>query len=422
MTTDDLDNSVPRLGRPALPRPARGSTRSTATGGSTRSGRSSPSRTAASRRSPISRTPDWFEIVSPAATPRLPVTGAIRVPRAESGDLRPRVRPGCRAARRRVRARGERCRLRAARRERSVSWTSRSCRSPSGPAPATREDRDRYSVTVRLRVTDDRGLVGESRRSFFVLDDPSWMEHFPWTSASPARPPRSSPTSTATAGTRSSSRRRMERFESSDGRASEIREQKRASRSRGDHDPRAGRRGHPRARRAGDRRGLARGEGLRVQRTGRSPEGIPGVDPPRACLNPQRRRRSWSAESSRSPWSRIWTESAAKRSSSPRSTATVYAWRGDGKPLPGFPWSSWIKRTGRRSKIVSSPAVGDIDGDGRPEIVFGSNGVWKGLAAAFAVHADGNLHQGGPFLPGGTRSRFPSCATCSCPRSPPACR
>jgi hypothetical protein len=79
---------------------------------------------------------------------------------------------------------------------------------------------------------------------------------------------------------------------------------------------------------------------------------------------------------------------------------SVYAWRGDGKPLPGFPVVVEDKRTGRRSKLVSTPAVGDIDGDGRPEIVFGSNGVREGLAAAYAVHRDGNLHSGGPFLAG----------------------
>jgi hypothetical protein len=49
----------------------------------------------------------------------------------------------------------------------------------TGPPPTSREGRDRYSVTLRLRVKDDRGLTAESRRSFFVLDDPDWMEFFP---------------------------------------------------------------------------------------------------------------------------------------------------------------------------------------------------------------------------------------------------
>ena len=79
---------------------------------------------------------------------------------------------------------------------------------------------------------------------------------------------------------------------------------------------------------------------------------------------------------------------------------TVYAWRGDGKPLAGFPVAVEDERTGRRSKLVSSPVVGDVDGDGRPEIVFGGNGARQGLAAAYAVHADGTLHHGGPFLAG----------------------
>ena len=79
---------------------------------------------------------------------------------------------------------------------------------------------------------------------------------------------------------------------------------------------------------------------------------------------------------------------------------SVYAWRGDGKPLAGFPVNVVDPRTGLRSKLVSTPAVGDIDGDGRPEIVFGANGVSKGLAAAYAIHANGNLHAGGPFVAG----------------------
>src|SRR4029079_12858271 len=52
------------------------------------------------------------------------------------------------------------------------------------------------------------------------------------------------------------------------------------------------------------------------------------------------------------------------------------------------------------SKIVSTPAVGDIDGDGRPEIVTGSNRVHEGAAGAYAIYADGNRHPVGPFVPG----------------------
>src|SRR5438552_15771411 len=42
-----------------------------------------------------------------------------------------------------------------------------------------RDERDLYSVTLRLRATDERGLTAEARRSFFVLNDPSWKAGFP---------------------------------------------------------------------------------------------------------------------------------------------------------------------------------------------------------------------------------------------------
>ena len=45
----------------------------------------------------------------------------------------------------------------------------------------------------------------------------------------------------------------------------------------------------------------------------------------------------------------------------------VYAWNGRGKRLPGWPVEA---RDGEdRERVVSSPAVGDIDGDGKPDVV-----------------------------------------------------
>lgn len=41
----------------------------------------------------------------------------------------------------------------------------------------------------------------------------------------------------------------------------------------------------------------------------------------------------------------------------------VYAWRGDGTAVPG-----WPVRVGRN--VTSSPAVGDVDGDGSPDVAF----------------------------------------------------
>jgi hypothetical protein len=58
------------------------------------------------------------------------------------------------------------------------------------------------------------------------------------------------------------------------------------------------------------------------------------------------------------------------------------------------------RATGRREKIVSTPAVGDLDGDGRPEIVVGSGGDREGLVAAYALRGQGTAHPAGPVLPG----------------------
>jgi hypothetical protein len=128
----------------------------------------------------------------------------------------------------------------------------------------------------------------------------------------------------------------------------------------------------------------------------------------------------------------------------------LYAWRADGSPVSGFPVRladrsrvSIDAATGRATplagfdvrdrgaKSLSSPAVGDFDGDGRPEIVVATNEEYGNEPNSFAVesnllrnlqlllanadvdefsldtngrvyalHPDGNDHPGGPFLAG----------------------
>src|SRR5947208_13456221 len=69
----------------------------------------------------------------------------------------------------------------------------------------------------------------------------------------------------------------------------------------------------------------------------------------------------------------------------------LYVFRYDGSILPGFP--KFIDQT-----MMSSPAVGDIDGDGRPEIVVGGGTYYSGNVGrqVYAWHCDGSPVAGWP--------------------------
>ena len=64
----------------------------------------------------------------------------------------------------------------------------------------------------------------------------------------------------------------------------------------------------------------------------------------------------------------------------------IYAWDVQGNPLPG-----WPAATG--GYVLSAPSVGDIDGDGRPEVVVGCND-----GKVYAFHGDGRLVTGWPAI------------------------
>ncbi|MDJ0869353.1 MAG: VCBS repeat-containing protein, partial [Myxococcota bacterium] len=126
----------------------------------------------------------------------------------------------------------------------------------------------------------------------------------------------------------------------------------------------------------------------------------------------------------------------------------VYAWRHDGSPVSGFPvrvadrsqvdidpaTGKATPRAGsvpleRLTKLIGSPAVGDLDADGSPEIVVTSNEEYRDATPfgtdsilvqalltgqvdvgdeftvevagrVYALHADGEDHAGGPFVDG----------------------
>ncbi|MBI3997105.1 MAG: S8 family serine peptidase [Candidatus Omnitrophica bacterium] len=68
----------------------------------------------------------------------------------------------------------------------------------------------------------------------------------------------------------------------------------------------------------------------------------------------------------------------------------VYAWHGDGRPMAGWPQKTI-------GDVLSSPAVADLDGDSRPEVVVGTGGFYSfAPGQVYAWHHDGSLVAGWP--------------------------
>jgi MYXO-CTERM domain-containing protein len=76
----------------------------------------------------------------------------------------------------------------------------------------------------------------------------------------------------------------------------------------------------------------------------------------------------------------------------------VYAWNSAGESLPGWPIvPRWDTAAPAREHIVSSAAVGDLDGDGLPEVVFGTNeAISDEHSPLFAYRHDGTPLPGWP--------------------------
>lgn len=87
--------------------------------------------------------------------------------------------------------------------------------------------------------------------------------------------------------------------------------------------------------------------------------------------------------------------------------AKVYVWDGAGETLPGFPvlvdYTGSLEKEKRVSRIVTTPTVGDMNGDGFPEIAVGSNeylGNGGNIGSFFLIDGRGNAAPGGPYVDG----------------------
>jgi hypothetical protein len=76
----------------------------------------------------------------------------------------------------------------------------------------------------------------------------------------------------------------------------------------------------------------------------------------------------------------------------------VYAWKGNGTTVAGWPVVARDPRqaAGLGARIISSPALGDLDGDGGLDVVVGTNEVYGTTGRLYAFARTGALRRGWP--------------------------
>jgi FG-GAP-like repeat/Subtilase family len=128
--------------------------------------------------------PRWYSLYDPTKQTRVPVTGRVEAPRANRYRWKLQFAPGADPSPKQFMTAGHGSGVRPLRgrlgtldlRKVPRSFWSRAMKISKTKSLETNE---RYTVTIRLRVTDSHGRVGEDRRTIAVTHDPTWAKGFP---------------------------------------------------------------------------------------------------------------------------------------------------------------------------------------------------------------------------------------------------
>ncbi|MBX3023889.1 hypothetical protein KF840_03165 [bacterium] len=130
--------------------------------------------------------PDWFALVDPERTPTLTVRGRVAANRAASFRYVLEAAPGVQPAEADfvVQATGDDLTEALDGALGTIDVAALAARLPHGSRGAAfnddgSPDPDRFTVTIRVRVVDDRGNAGEDRRALALHHDPDLLPGFP---------------------------------------------------------------------------------------------------------------------------------------------------------------------------------------------------------------------------------------------------